>query len=209
MIESSRCVWLGIVRVRAAAVAEAVIAAARIEQTVVGRSWLRGRIETHEAHRVRQVHHDVRPAIELAPGPFEHVRGGILRPPLGDHVVVRDVLHRVARRNEVERRRVAHRALAVHGVKEAVLRELGMEVEPDEAALQPVVDRVGKEVREVEVDSGLVVLVEQIEESARVVREAATVGQVADELHARPPGRVDVLIERTQFCAYPAGGRRP
>jgi hypothetical protein len=27
---------------------------------------------------VRQVHHHVPPAIELAPGPFEHVRAGFL-----------------------------------------------------------------------------------------------------------------------------------
>jgi hypothetical protein len=34
--------------------------------------------------------------------------------------------------------------LAVDRVEETVLRELGMEIEADESALQPVVDGVGK-----------------------------------------------------------------
>jgi hypothetical protein len=147
---------------------------------------------------VREVHHHVRDAQQLAARAFERVRRGIRCVPLGDDVVVRHVGLRVARRNEIEPRRIAHRALAVHRVEEAVLRELGMEVEADEPALEAVVDRKWKCRRDVGVDRRLVVLVEEIQEAARVVREPTAVRELADEADARPSGGVHILSRRNR-----------
>ena len=57
----------GIVRIRPAAVAEPEIAAARVEQAVVGRAGLRRRVELDVAERVREVRDDVGDAEQLAP----------------------------------------------------------------------------------------------------------------------------------------------
>jgi hypothetical protein len=66
MIESSRCVCVGLFAL-GPAIAEAVIAAAGIEQTVIRIARLRRRIEFHRAHRMRQVVDDMRLAQQLAP----------------------------------------------------------------------------------------------------------------------------------------------
>ena len=145
-----------------------------------------------------QVGHDVCHAEQFTPRPFERVRSRIGRVPLRDDVVVGRVGLCESWRNEVGRRRVALRPFTVHGVEQAVLRKLRVKVEPDESALQPVVDRERKGRAHIGVHRGLFVAVEQIQEAARVVGEPAPVRQVADKADARPAGRHDVLIWRAE-----------
>jgi hypothetical protein len=88
-------------RIRSAAVAESVIAAAGVEQSVIRITRLRRRIEFHRAHRVRQILNDVRFSKKLASRPLEHIRRRVGRMPLSDDVVVGDVLQRKAGRDVV------------------------------------------------------------------------------------------------------------
>ena len=78
----------GIARVRSAAVAEPQVAAARVEQAVIGRAGLRRRVELDVAERMREIGDDVRHAEQLTPGALEGVRSGVGGVPLGDDVVV-------------------------------------------------------------------------------------------------------------------------
>ena len=78
----------GIARIRPAAVAEPQVAAARVEQAVVGRTGLRRRVELDVADRVSEIGDDVGHAEELAPGALERICRGVRRVPLGDDVVV-------------------------------------------------------------------------------------------------------------------------
>jgi hypothetical protein len=73
-----------------------------------------------------------------------------------------------------------------------------MEIEADEAALQPVVDRKRKDRADVGIDRRLVVTVQEGEESARVVRESPPVRQVAHVADPRPHSGVDILIRGPQ-----------
>ena len=187
----------GVVGARAAAVAEAEIAAAGVDQAVVGRPGPGRRVELDRAHRVGQVLDDVRHPQQLAPGALEPVRRWRRRPPLRDHVVMGDVGRREPRRNEVGRLRIAGGTLAVHRVEEAVGRELGMEGEADEPALEPGVDRVREHRPDVGVD-GRRGAVEPVEEPARVVHEPAPVGKIAHVADPGPAGRVGVLVRRPQ-----------
>ena len=93
---------------------------------------------------------------------------------------------------------IAHRAFAVHRVEQPVPREFRVEVESDEPALQPVVDREREGGADVRVHGGLVVAIEQVQEPARVVGEPAAVRKVADVTDARPAGRHHVLIGGAQ-----------
>ena len=88
-------------------------------------------------------------------------------------------------------------ALGVHRVEQAVSRELRMKGEPDESALQPVVDGKRKRRGDVRIDLRLVVGVDQVEEAARIVGEAAAVRKIAHVADARPAGRRHVLIGGT------------
>ena len=101
---------------------------------------------------MREVRDDVRLAKQLAPRALERVGRGVGGVPLGDDVVVGHVLQREPGRDEVGRLRIARAALGVHGVEQAVPRELRMKGEPDESALQPVVDRMRKRSRDVRID---------------------------------------------------------
>src|SRR5688500_20269079 len=74
-------------------------------------------------------------------------------------------------RNEVRRGGVSGRALAVHRVEKSVRRELRMEGEADEPALEPVIGRVREERGEVEVDRRPVVT---RSEERRVGKECRT-----------------------------------
>ena len=139
-VEPLRLRWVA--RVRSAAVAESVIAAAGVEQAVVGIAGLRGRVELDRAHRMREVRDDVRRrAAARAACPRTTFAAGLRRVPLGDDVVVGHVLRP---RNPGGMKSgvlgLPGAALGVHGVEQAVARELGMEGEADEAALEPVVD---------------------------------------------------------------------
>ena len=136
----------------------------------------------------------MRVAQEFPARALERVRRRRGRVPLGDDVVVRDVGDREARRDEVRRRRIAGRALAVDRVQQPVLRELGVEREADEAALEPVVHGEREDPCDVQVQRRRVAAVQQIQEAARVVGEAASVGQVAHVADACPAGRRDVLV---------------
>ena len=55
MSVSRRCVWPGLFAMRSAAVAEPEVAAARVEQAVVGRARLRRRVELDDADRMGEV----------------------------------------------------------------------------------------------------------------------------------------------------------
>ena len=92
MVSSTEClplhVWAGLLACGPAAVAEPQIAAARVEQTVVGRTGLRVGLNSTSPERVRERGDDVRDAEQLAPGALEGVGGGVRRVPLGDDVVV-------------------------------------------------------------------------------------------------------------------------
>jgi hypothetical protein len=90
-------------------------------------------------------------------------------------------------------------------VEQPVAREIRMEHEPDEAALEPVVNREWECGRDVRVDSRPISTVEHIEQPARVVDEAAAVRQLADVIDPRPAGRRDILVGR----AHAARIRQP
>ena len=75
-----------------------------------------------------------------------------------------------------------------------------MERKSDEAALQPVVDRERKRDADVRVHRWLVVVIEDVEESARVVGKPAAVGEIADVVDARPAGGHDVLLSRPELA---------
>jgi hypothetical protein len=72
-----------------------------------------------------------------------------------------------------------------------------MEDEPDESALEAVVDGVRKHRGDVDVHLRLGARVDQVEEAARIVREAAAVRQIADVADARPAGWRHVLVRWT------------
>src|SRR5207253_2569134 len=180
--------------VRTAAVAEAQVAAARIEQPVVGRAGSRRRIELDRAERMTRELHHVPVAQELAPRPRERARLRIRRVPLRENVVVRDVARPEARRNEVELRGIPGGALEMRAVPQAVAREVGMERETDEAALEPAVERARECGPDVRVQRGARA-VGYIKEAARIVREAAAVRRIAHEADARPPRGRDVLVD--------------
>ena len=110
-------------------------------RAVVRLAGARGRVEPHVTERVGQVRDDVGHTEQLAPGALEPACARVRRAPLGDDVVVGDVGRREARRDEVGNGGVARRILAVDGVEESVASEFRVEVESDEAALQPAVDR--------------------------------------------------------------------
>ena len=74
----------------------------------------------------------------------------------------------------------------MHGVEQTVLREFRVKHESDEAALEPVVYAVGKNLTDVRIYVRLIALIEQIQETARIVREPAAVGQITHVAHARP-----------------------
>ena len=196
MTESSRCVCAGIARVRPAAVAEPVIAAADVEQTVVGIAGLCRRIEFHRAERMGQVLNDVGRAQELTPRALERAGGRVGRAPFGDDVVVGHVLQGVADRNEVRLFRIPRSVLAVHRVPQAVGREFGVKDETDEAAREAFIDRERKRLADIGIDVRLVVRVDPIQQPSQVVREAAAVGQIAHVAHARPGHRRNVQIGR-------------
>ena len=140
MTVSRRCAWRGIHRIRSSPVAEPQVAAARVQQAVIGVAWLQSGIELDMAERMRKVIDDVRDAKQIAPRSLEGVRSGVAGTPLGNDVVISRVILRESRRDKVRRRRIARRALAVHRVKQPVARKFRMEVEPDKSALEPVVD---------------------------------------------------------------------
>ena len=175
-----------------------MIAAAGVEQTVIRIARLRRRVELDRAHRVSEVVDDVRLTKQLAPRARERVGRRVGRVPFRDDVVVRHIGRREPGRNEVGRLRVAWSALGMHRVEQAVRRELRMKGEADEAALQPVVDSERKGGPDVRIHGGLVVAIDEVQQAARVVGEAAAVRQIAHEADARPAGRHHVLIGRTQ-----------
>jgi hypothetical protein len=183
-----------VVRVWPAAIAEAEIAAARIQQPVVGRPRPRGRIELDGAQRMARELHDVRNAQELAPRSRERARLRIGGVPLREDVVKRGVARPVAGRNEIGPRGISRGILEMHAVPEAVAREIRVERKTDEAALEPRVPRARKSRRDVGVQRRARA-VDYIKESARVVHETAPVGRITDETDARPPRRRDVLID--------------
>src|SRR5690606_1444152 len=68
-----------VVRVRPAAVAEAEVAAARVQEAVVVIARRGRRIEADEAERMRRVRHDVRDTQQLPMAPFERARARVVR----------------------------------------------------------------------------------------------------------------------------------
>jgi hypothetical protein len=93
----------------------------------------------------------------------------------------------------------------VDGVEQPVTRELRVKGESDEPALQTVVDGKREGRADVGIDRGLIGVIEQVQETARVVGEPAAVWKIAHEAHARPARRRDVLVGRTE----PARIRQP
>ncbi len=194
IIEFKTLCLRGIARVRSAAVAESMIAAADVEQAVVLAPGLGRRVELDRAERMRQVGDHVGGAQELTSCARKHVGGRIRRAPLRDDVVVGHVLQAVAGWNEVGLRRVVRAVLRMHGVEQAVLRELRMEDECDEPAREPVIDRARKRLRQICVHVGTIARIDPVQQTAQVVGEAAAVGKVPHVVHPRPPGRLHVLI---------------
>ena len=127
----------------------------------------------------------------------ENVGGGIRRVPFRDDVVIGHVFQREAGRDEVGRLWIARPTLGMHGVEQAVSRKLRMKDESDESALEPVVDRMRKCCGNVRIHVRLVVRIDQVEEAARIVGEAAAVGKIAHIADARPACRRHVLIGGT------------
>src|SRR5258705_12540956 len=75
-----------IARVRSAAIAETVIAAAGVEQAVVLIAGLGCRVELDRAHRMGEGGDDVCFTQDLAPRAFESIGRSALRVPLGNDV---------------------------------------------------------------------------------------------------------------------------
>jgi hypothetical protein len=188
----------GIARIRSAAVAESQVAAARVQQAVIRRTGLRRRVELDVTDRVSEVVDHVGHAKELAPRAREGIGRGVGGAPLRDDVVVGHIGRRKSWRDEVRRRRIARRALAVHRVEQPVPREFRVEVESDDSALQPVVDSEGEDRTDVGIHRRLAVAIEQVQQPAGVVDEPAAVWKVADVTDARPAGRHHILIGRAQ-----------
>ncbi len=133
----------GGIGVRSSAVAESMIAAAGVQQSVIDIARLRGRVEFNRAHRVGQVLHDVSFAKQLSSRSREHVSGRIGGVPFRDDVVIGHILQREAGWDEVRRLGIARPALGMHGVEQAIPGEFRMKHESDESALEPVVDGMG------------------------------------------------------------------
>src|SRR5262249_11133898 len=119
----------GDARVWTSSVAEAVIAAARVEKSVVGIARVCRRLELERSHWMRQIGDDVSLAQQLTLRSFENIGGGIRGVPFRDDVVVRHIFQSIPRRNEVGCLRIARPALRVNGVKQSVLHKLGMKHE--------------------------------------------------------------------------------
>ena len=181
-----------------------MIAAADVEQAVVLAPGLCRRVELDRAQGMRQVGDHVGRAQELTPGARKHVGGRIRRVPFRDDVVVGHVLQSVPGRDEVGRRRIARSMLRVHGVEQAVSRELRMKDKRDESAREPVVDAQWKRLRQVRVHVRLIVRIDPIQETARVVGETTAVGKVPHVVDPSPAGRLHVLVGG----ANPAGVRQ-
>ena len=107
-----------------------------------------------------------------------------------------DIGLREPRRNEVRRRGIPRRPLDMRRVEQSDLRKFRVELETDEPTLQAAVEAEREGGRDVGIQGGPVVAVEQVQETARVVGEAPAVRKVADVADARPPG--SVLIGRVQ-----------
>ena len=181
-----------------------MIAAADVEQAVVDAPGLGRRVELDRAQGMRQVGDHVGGTQELASGARKHVGGRIRRAPFRDDVVVGHVLQPVPGRDEVGRRRIARPMLRMHGVEEAISRELRMKDKCDESATQPVVDRKRKRVRHIRVHVRLIVRIDPVQETARVVGETTAVGKVPHVVHPSPAGGFHVLVGG----ANPAGVRQ-
>ena len=123
----------GVSRVRSRTVAEADVAAARVDQAIVAITRRGARVELEMAERMRRAVDHMGDPQQLTPGALERVGGGIRRVPLGDDVVVGHVRRRESWRDEV-RGDVARRALHVHGVQQTALRKLRVEGESREPA---------------------------------------------------------------------------
>jgi hypothetical protein len=184
----------GGIRVRSSAIAESMIAAAGVHQSVIGIAGLRRRVEVNRSHGVGQILNDVSFAQQLSSCSREKVGGRIRGVPFRDDVVVGHILQREAGRDEVGSPGVVRPALGMHGVEQAIAREFGMKREADESALEPVVDGVRKYFGHVHVHVRLVPVVDPVEKSARVVCETPAVWQIPHIADARPPGRRHVLI---------------
>jgi hypothetical protein len=186
-----------VARIRAATVAEAEVAAARIEQSVIGSPGPRRGVEADVTERMARIGHDMRYTQQLAARARERAGRGVSGMPLRDDVVIGHVRWAEPRRNEIRRGRIARGTLEVHGVKQTVARELGMEIETDEAALEPRVVRERKHGADIRIN-GRPIAIDAIEKAARVVGEAAAVRQLTNETHACPPGRRYVLVDGPQ-----------
>jgi hypothetical protein len=138
---------------------------------------------------------------KFAPRPLEDIGGGIGGVPFGDDVVIGNVFQPVADGDEVGSFRISRAGLGVDRVEEAVGGEFRVKDEADEAAFQAIIDTVGEGGGDVRIYVRLVVGVDQIEKSARVVGEAAAIGEIADVADAGPAGRTQVLVGGTK----PAG----
>src|SRR5262249_43029986 len=175
-----------IARVGPAAIAESMIATARVKQPVIGIAGLGRWIELDCTHRMRQVGDNMRLAKQLAPCTLKCVGGGIGRVPFSNDVVIGDVLQAVADRNEVGFLWIAGPALSVHSIEEAVLRKFGMKDKSDETAFEAVVNAVGKSFGDIGVYMGAGVLINQIKKAAGIICGAAAVKKFA-HLACPPP----------------------
>jgi hypothetical protein len=92
----------------------------------------------------------------------------------------------------------------MHGIEQAVARELRMKDKRDESAREPVVDAQWKRLRQIGVHVGLIVRIDPIQEPARVVGKTTAVGKIPHVVDPSPAGRLHVLIGR----ANPAGVRQ-
>ncbi len=63
-------------------------------------------------------------------------------------------------------------------IEQAVLRELGMKLEADEAALQTAEAQVRNEIAKIQIERRIVLVIELIEEAARIIGESSTVRKI-------------------------------
>src|SRR5882762_1244627 len=147
-----------------------------------------------------QVGDDVGLAKHLAPRALERIGCRVRCVPLRDDVVIGYVFQTVPDRNEIRYFRIPRASLAMDRVEEAVLRKFRVKDKADEAAFQPVIDQVGEGGGDIRVHMGLIVRVDQIQQSSRVVGEAAAIGEIAYVTHTSPSSGLNVLIGGMKFA---------
>ena len=131
----------------------------------------------------------MRDAEQLAPGACERVGGRVRRVPLGDDVVIGTSAGVNPGGTKFGVAGVARRRARCGPCRRTRSSRTRVEVEANEAALEPVVDRQRERCGDVRVDGRRVAAIDQVQEPAPIVGEAAAVGRSRTKfMRAQPDG---------------------